>query len=48
MTDGGISPSAQEFMKFTAITIAERTASGQRQSVESDSKYFGPETCNSR
>lgn len=30
--------SVQEFMNFSAATIAERTPAGQRQSVESESK----------
>ena len=31
--------SIQEFMNFSATTIAERTPAGQRQSVESESNY---------
>lgn len=31
--------SVQEFMNFSAATIAERTPAGQRQSVESESKW---------
>lgn len=30
--------SVQEFMNFTAATISDRTSTGQRQSVESESK----------
>jgi synaptobrevin family protein YKT6 len=32
--------SVQEFMNFSAATIAERTPAGQRQSVESESKMM--------
>lgn len=33
--------SVQEFMNFTAATISDRTPTGQRQSVESESKGDG-------
>lgn len=33
-----VATSVQEFMNFSAATIAERTPAGQRQSVESESK----------